>query len=100
MYKRHRNYHEQALQVTLSVWLKHLANSASNIKRDMNFFLARYAFNLGGTPSCDSCKKAITERHFRCLNCISLDLCERCFMGKKYPNKRCQKESHQIIELS
>ena len=100
MYKRHRNYHEQALQVTLSVWLKHLANAASNIKRDMNFFLARYAFNLGCTTSCDSCKRTITGRHFRCLNCISLDLCEKCFMEEKHPNKRCRKESHQIIELS
>ena len=100
MLERHSNYYERALSISPSVWLTLMRNQTYRVQLDANFFLARYAFNLGCTSICGSCKRKITGRHFRCLNCINLDLCQVCFMEGKYPNHRCTKESHQIIEFS
>lgn len=100
MLERHRAYYERALLMSPSVWLTLMVNQTYRVQLDANFFLARYAFNLGRTSICGSCKRKITGRHFRCLNCINLDLCQVCFMEGNYPNRRCLTESHQIIEFS
>ena len=54
-----------------------------SLTKDISLFIAKYADHLAVQITCDGCGDRLSGRRYRCLNCEDLDLCSKCYSGKK-----------------
>lgn len=98
MYERHKKFFNEAKNQSIDAWCnKNREGAPVDIQRDINLFIARYSADLDVVITCDGCQEQIQGRRHRCLNCIDMDLCSKCYNSSAKPDNHT--EQHQVIDL-
>ncbi|XP_065066167.1 zinc finger ZZ-type and EF-hand domain-containing protein 1-like isoform X1 [Rhopilema esculentum] len=98
MHERHLNYFKEAKSMDIDKWCEKTRESAPrDVKRDINLFIARFSEHLNVQITCDGCGEKLSGRRYRCLNCMDMDLCAKCYENNEKPDEHT--EEHEIIDL-
>ena len=98
MCNRHKRYFQETKSIGTSAWCKnHYLKGKIDVQRDICLFLARYSSSLKIVFICDGCSMNIEGCWYRCLYCIDMDLCTKCYKSGKKRSEHL--DSHEIIEL-
>lgn len=49
---------------------------------ETQIFVARYSDLLDVEITCDGCGITLPDGRYRCLQCLDMDLCTNCYVGK------------------
>ena len=91
--RRHKTFTVELGNVSPNAWLTGGAFKDSESQKDARLFLSRYSKQLRLRRKCDSCKKSISRKHMRCLECSDLILCCKCYKKGKKP------AGHEVFHL-
>lgn len=97
LYKRHKKYYEDVVDITSAVWRRNRNYESLQVIRDINLFMSRYPVTGKFVSECDGCKEYLHWKRYKCLNCLNLVLCTRCCVSGKQPN--CHLITHRMIQF-
>lgn len=95
---RHKGYFNELKRSKSSAeWLSKQTFSNLDEERDLRFFMSRYTKKAYFCSTCDGCHQRIKNAKYKCLDCLDIDLCHKCFKDKKIPSGHSI--AHTVFQL-
>ena len=82
---------------SLEAWLQKCELGDFESQRDAYLCLARHPQELHVHRKCSGCKKSISGKHMRCLECKDVGLCYKCC--KQGDARKDHKVTHEMVNL-